>query len=228
MHAIVIPFRGPASGKSRLAGAVSDTARRQIARAMFQHVLNVACSSVGARHVVVVTGSNAAASIARRAGALVLREARAGHNEAVAQGVEALRSRGATTAAVVSADLPLLAVSDLAALERHVRAGRIGIAADGSGKGTNAISLPLSVPFTFHFGPGSLFRHRTEAMTLRTQCLLVGGRGLKFDVDTPDDLKYLADPAALLTLPASVPSVWRSRPWTAGAAAAALCDESLS
>jgi 2-phospho-L-lactate guanylyltransferase len=201
MHAIVIPFRGPGSAKSRLASGITDTARRQIARGMFQHVLNVACEVSGPRRVLVVTASKTAAVIARRCGAGVLRETAAGYNEAVAEAIEHLRTRGATTAAVVAADLPLLKASNLAVLERCGRDGNVGIAPDRSGGGTNALTLPLSLAFKFHFGADSLYRHQREGRRLGATVRLVRQAGLASDVDTPDDLDLLVDPAALSTLP---------------------------
>jgi 2-phospho-L-lactate guanylyltransferase len=201
MHAIVIPFRGPGTAKSRLAAGITDTARRQIARGMFQHVLNVACEAAGPRRVLVVTASKTAVAVARRCGAGALRETTAGHNEAVAEAIDHLRTRGATTAAVVAADLPILKASHLAILERCARDGDIGIAPDRSGSGTNALSLPLSLAFRFHFGAGSLFLHQREGRRLAANVRLVRQLGLASDVDTCDDLDLLADPAALSTLP---------------------------
>lgn len=234
MHVVVIPFRGPASAKSRLAASITDTARRQISRAMFQHVLNVSCDVTGSRRVLVVTGSRTATVIARRCGASVLRDMTTGHNEAVAAGIEHLRARGATTAAIVAADLPLLQADNLAALERCARDGNVGIAPDRAGSGTNALALPLSVPLTYHFGANSLYRHRREARRYGATVRLLRQLGLAADVDTPDDLELLADPAALSTLP-SVGAAYRGLSYVdAGArpalyrpdAAAAEIDES--
>lgn len=211
MHAIVIPFRGPGTGKSRLAAGLSDTARRQVARAMFQHVLNVACRTAGARNVVVVTSSPTAREIARRVGASVLRETRAGHNEAVAQACSFLRTKGALTATVVSADLPLLTRNDIEALTRCARGGEIGVAPDRAGEGTNAIAVPLSLRFEFHFGAGSRTRHVRQALKQGARARLVRQAGLAADVDTPEDLALLADPSALATIPV-VDAVFRGTP----------------
>jgi 2-phospho-L-lactate/phosphoenolpyruvate guanylyltransferase len=159
MHWIVIPFRGVESAKSRLSACLSDEARRQVAIALFQHVLNVACRVAGPRHVLVVTPSATAVKTARRASAAVLPEAVTGHNEAIEQACAHLRGRGASTAAIVAADLPLLKPSNIEALMRSARSGTIAIAPDREGLGTNAIALPLAVPFRFQFGAGSRHEH---------------------------------------------------------------------
>ena len=222
MHAIVIPFRGPRTAKSRLATEITDTARRQIARAMFQHVLNVSIEVSGPRRVLVVTGSRTAAAIAKRCGASALWESTAGHNEAVAEAITHLRGRGATTAAIVAADLPLLKSANIAALERCARDGNVGIAPDRTLIGTNALSLPLSLAFTFHFGANSLAYHRLEGRRLGANVSVIRQAGLASDVDTPHDLDLLADPAALSTLPSVGARAYRGLPMSGARLDAAL------
>lgn len=202
MHWVVIPFRGAATGKSRLSSDLSEAARRQVALALFQHVLNVACGVAGPQHVLVVTPSSSASKTARRAGAQVLRETSPGHNEAIAQACAHLRARGASTAAIVAADLPLLEATDVELLTRCARSGAIGLAPDRAGAGTNAIALPLGVPFQFHFGSESLREHHRQARRQIGTCRFVRQEGLASDLDTASDLDLLGHPGALSTLPA--------------------------
>lgn len=222
MHVIVIPFRGAATGKSRLSSGISDAARRQIARAMFQHVLNVACAAISPRQVLVVTGSRTASAIARRCGAGVLQEASTGQNEAVEQAFGHLRSRSATTAAVVSADLPLLRKSDLKYLEWCAREGAVAIAPDRIGSGTNALAMPLGVPFVFHFGADSRHLHVSRARMLRARVRFARQIGLVSDVDTPAELHLLSDPTALSTLPRVASPAYRALAWSGNSMRAAL------
>lgn len=201
MHWVVIPFRGPGSAKSRLAEGLSDTARRQVARAMFQHVLNVSCRVAGPKRVLVVTPSVTASRIAKRVGACVLRQVGAGHNEAVTQACAYLRKQGALTATILAADLPLLETSNVVAMIKGARQGNVTIAPDLAGEGTNALALPLTLPFTFHFGEGSYRRHRLQSRDRLALMRSVRQPGLASDVDVVDDLALLDDPAALSTLP---------------------------
>lgn len=222
MHAIVIPFRGPATGKSRLAQGISDAARRQIARAMFQHVLNVACATASPSQVLVVTSSRTAGAIARRRGAGVLREATIGHNQAALQAFDHLRSRGMTTAAVVSADLPLLKKTDLRYLEWCAREGAVGIAPDRGDSGTNALAMPLGIPFAFHFGADSRVLHVIQARALGAPVKFARQIGLISDVDTPGDLELLSAPSALSTLPRVGATAYRALSWSGGEMRAAF------
>ena len=137
-------------------------------------------------------------------------------------------TRNFTTVAIVSADLPLLKPSDLAALEQCARGGRLAIATDKGGRGTNALAMPLSLGFDFHFGPASLFRHRLEARQRGVQFRLVHAPGLTDDVDTPDDLKLLAHPAALCTLPTVGRLACSQAVWTNAALTVAVSGEACT
>lgn len=209
MHWIVIPYRGPATAKTRLSACLSDTARRHVSRAMFQHVLNVACATAGAKCVLVVTGSRTASSLAKRAGALVLRDTAEGLNAAVQNACAHLRARGATTAAIVAADLPLLSRANLASLNLRARHGQIAIAPDRGGTGTNAVALPLGAPFTFKFGDDSFRLHMEQAHSKALPVLALRQMELAADVDTPADLALLCEPAALSTLPSVDANAYR-------------------
>ncbi len=201
MHWVVIPFRGFESAKSRLAGRLSDEARRHISRAMFQHVLNVACQAAGPKNVLVVTPSSTATRIARISGAAILRDKEPGLNAAVTSACSFLRGRGKATAAIVASDLPLLLPDDVHALTQRARDGFVGIARDRSGKGTNAVSLPLGVPFQFKFGEHSFYQHFKQGRTGAFAVTTLRRRGLAADVDVPDDLALLDEEGALASLP---------------------------
>lgn len=210
MQWIIIPYRGPANAKTRLFGSISDTARRHISRAMFQHVLNVACATAGASRVLVVTPSRTAAALARRAGASVLRERSHGLNAAVQEACAYLRARGATTATIVAADLPLLSQANLTRLNLRASRGHIAIAPDRGGTGTNAVALPLGARFTFKFGADSFRLHVEQGRSQNIPVRAMRQAELAADVDVPTDLALLSDPAALSTLPSVDADVYRS------------------
>ncbi len=209
MQWIVIPYRGPATAKTRLSGCLSDAARRHVSRAMFQHVLNVACATAGARRVLVVTASNTAASLAKRAGAAVLRERSQGLNEAVEAACAHLRTRGATTATIIAADLPLLSRANLTALNARASRGHVALAPDRGGTGTNAVALPLGARFAFKFGADSFRLHLSQSNGATLPVRVMNHAALAADVDVPEDLALLADPAALSTLPSVEADAYR-------------------
>lgn len=204
MHWIVIPFRGPENAKTRLQPALSDGARAVLARAMFQHVLNVASKVVGARRVLVATPSPVVARLARQASAIVVRDGVPGLNEALSGALALLRTRGASTMTVIAADLPLVEPSDIERLMFWGRHGHVGIARAWKSEGTNGLSLPVSLKLEFQFGDDSFDRHWRLISALGTSPRQCGARGLRMDVDDPEDLALLREPSALSTLP-SVP-----------------------
>jgi 2-phospho-L-lactate guanylyltransferase len=64
---------------------------------------------------------------------------------------------------------------------------RLVIAGDRAGDGSNVVSVPTDVGFTFAYGPGSLHRHLEEARRCGLDVSTVDTHQL--DVDTPEDLE---------------------------------------
>jgi 2-phospho-L-lactate guanylyltransferase len=201
MHWIVIPFRGPENAKTRLQPALSDNARATLARAMFQHVLNVATRVVGGRHVLVATPSPVAARLARKVSAMVIRDTSPGLNEALSGARAHLRTRGASTMTIVGADLPLVEPSDIERLMYLASHGHVGMARAWKSGGTNGLSLPVSLKCEFQFGDDSFDRHWHQILELGTPPRECGAIRLRLDVDDPEDLAFLRKPGALSTLP---------------------------
>ena len=177
MTAIVVPFRG-ADGKRRLAPA-QDEARAALALAMLADVLE-ACGAVG--RTVVVTGDEAARTVAVELGVAALDDPGGGQGPAVAH---ALGLVSVAPALVVNADLPALVPDDLRALESAIPPGGLAIAeaADGT---TNALALSDPGLFRPLYGPGSAARFRLLARAATVEL-----PSLTDDVDTLEDLRRL-------------------------------------
>lgn len=185
----VIPMKRLGAAKSRLGGALTATRRRDLARDMFAHVLQVATDAKVAG-VMVVTGDGTIESLSRAAGAAVLRRpVDDGVARAAGAGLRAAMARGASTVLVMPADLPDLTSADVDALLRASGDVIIAPAKDG---GTNALRVPVGRDFRFQFGPGSAALHQAEAVRLGFSCVLVRRAGLARDVDTPADLAIRA------------------------------------
>jgi 2-phospho-L-lactate guanylyltransferase len=201
MSWVVIPFRGPEGAKTRLAEAVSAEQRRALARAMFQHVLTVACAAAGPDKVLVVTPSTAAARLAKASGAAVLRDRGFGLNEALFEAREQLRRKRATSMTIVAADLPLLKPQDIIELMEWAHPSRVMVAIDRRLKGTNGLTAPIARDFTFRFGPDSALAHAREARSLNLAVRSLRLDRFAADVDTPVDLEVLRRADALSALP---------------------------
>ncbi|MEJ7763704.1 MAG: 2-phospho-L-lactate guanylyltransferase [Thermomicrobiales bacterium] len=192
----VIPIRGLAGGKTRLAGAVSDEVRRTLTRHMLDRVLAAALAVPEIDRVVVISPDPA--TLARVAGVgprmVSLRQdpANPGHNPALDQARRWAVGRGAAAMLVLSGDLPFLAEADV----RAIAAGDtpVTLGTDHHGTGTNALRLDLAdqraARFPFRFGPGSRLAHETAAAGLGLAVTTVTIPGIAFDVDTVDDWRH--------------------------------------
>ena len=179
MPTLVVPFRD-VEGKSRL-GALSDSSRAVLARAMLADVLE-ACLAVGQTFVVADNPSVAG-------GATHVGDPGGGQAAAVRAGLEAatfVGARGPYT--IVNADLPCVTARDLLALAGAVPPGGLAYApaADGT---TNAVAVDTPGLFVPAYGPGSAERF-AEATALTR---IVDAPNLRDDVDTIADLDRLRD-----------------------------------
>jgi 2-phospho-L-lactate guanylyltransferase len=188
-----VPIKARGTVKQRLAAVLDPTARSTLMNAMAQHVLAVLRQCPAIERIAVVTphreGLPAEVHWLADAGKEVNRELRAA--------LDALTALQVSRVALVSADLPFLTADEVAALVAAGATGKIALAPDRHGTGTNAVALSLPTSFQPYFGPGSLVRHTAEATRLGVEPTLVELPGLAFDVDEPQDLTLLearADP----------------------------------
>jgi 2-phospho-L-lactate guanylyltransferase len=175
----LVPVKGFAAAKRRLATALAPKERADLAQAMAEHVLLAAAPLVTA----VVCDDPDVARWATQHGALLLEEPGLGLNGAVTAGVDALAAAGAEEVLVVHADLPLASgLSSFAGL------GGISLVPDRREDGTNVACVPAKAGFRFSYGPGSFRRHCAEAERLGFVPRIVREPLLAWDVDVPSDL----------------------------------------
>jgi 2-phospho-L-lactate/phosphoenolpyruvate guanylyltransferase len=201
---VIVPVRGFASGKSRLAGAVSAAVRQQLNEAMLRRVLRVLRGFCGGIGVMVVTPSFQARYLARALGFAALRETPGSTlNEALSQATCAVRRLGADTVLILPSDLPFLAVADVRRVMSGLGVRRgVVIGPDRHGDGTNALAFTPVSGFRYRFGRGSFSAHVREARRARSRLRIVRTPGIAFDVDTPDDYRAIQS-RPVIAMPAS-------------------------
>ena len=209
---IVIPVRSLTDGKRRLAPIMAPDERAALVRRLFLRTLEAA-SAVGPP-VLVVSPDPAALALARDHGAAGLEEPRPIElNHALGLAAREAASRGVGALLVVSADLPDLEAADLRAMlpppggptggGGRRGAGRNGagtvagdalvrIAPDEAGVGTNALYVRPPALLSFEYGEASCPRHLRQARARGARVDRVDRPGLRFDLDTPDDLERRA------------------------------------
>ena len=122
---IVIPARGLAVGKSRLAATLTTSERERLNRQLLEHVLQVAlsafrfpdgCPRPGVGVVVVSPDPATLAFALERGGSPLLEPSALGLNAAIDWAARHVAVMGAARVLVLPADLPLLEVGDVHAL----------------------------------------------------------------------------------------------------------------
>ena len=192
---IVIPVRSLTDGKRRLAPVLAPDERAGLVRRMFLRTLEAAIEA--GPPVLVVSPDPAALALARDRGAAGLEEPRPFElNHALELAAREAAARGATALLVVSADLPDLEAEDLRAMlpspsaAPSASAGAVvRIAPDEAGIGTNALYVRPPGLLSFEYGETSCRRHVEQARARGTRVEQVHRPGLRFDLDTPDDLE---------------------------------------
>ena len=184
---IIVPHRGLAVAKTRLASVLDDAEREALAKRLLERVLGVvreACDDV-----VVITPSEALGPLVTAAGARLAVQRGMGLNAGLDQARREALSDGVTTLVILHGDLPNLEADDVLALLAAVPpGGGVAIAPDRAGRGTNGLALRPPGAIGFRFGVESLAAHRQEAEAADAPVVEVDRPGLAFDLDTPADL----------------------------------------
>ncbi|MBM3671942.1 MAG: 2-phospho-L-lactate guanylyltransferase [Actinobacteria bacterium] len=181
---VVIPIRSFIGAKARLADHLDEDARATALRLMADRVLDAAAPLT----VIVVSSAPEVRAWAVERGVEVVDDA-GSLDAAAAGGVEHLRARGFTRAVVVHADLPH--ARSLAPLAEDFGADVVAMVPCHREDGTNVLSVPTTVDFTFAYGAGSFARHVAEAQQLGLNTVVIHDPELSIDVDVPDDLEHL-------------------------------------
>jgi 2-phospho-L-lactate guanylyltransferase len=184
---IIVPHRGLAAAKTRLAPVLDHDERIALARTLLVRVLGVAQQAV--EDVVVISPSAELEPIVAEAGARLAVQRGMGLNAGLDQAREAAVAEGVERLLVLHGDLPNLAAEDvLALMDAAGGLPSVAIAPDRLGTGTNGLALSPPGAIGFRFGTGSLAAHRTEAEAAGMEPAMVMRPGLAFDLDTPEDL----------------------------------------
>ena len=189
----LVPAKPFEFAKSRLAEALPDATRRQLARELLEHTLDVLRVTRGLEGIAVISRAPEVHAIARAHGALALPETSAHLAEIVDGGLDALRERGASGALVVLADLPGLSADDVSGMLQLGELHSLVIAPDEREEGTNALLVAPPDRMRTCFGRHGSFRaHQERAAAMNIDITVFRAPSLAFDLDTADDLFRLS------------------------------------
>jgi 2-phospho-L-lactate guanylyltransferase len=190
----LVPIKGFDRGKSRLSEALGQAERAELARGLFEHVVQVLRASPDIDAIAAVSDCAQARELAERLGALALADAdeSRGLAEVVDRALEDLKDRGATSALICMSDLPELTANDVASVVRQLEECDVVLAPDLARQGTNLIAVKPATVLPSCLGHDDSFdRHHACARRLGlTVCVQVSS-STGFDVDRPSDLDRL-------------------------------------
>lgn len=192
----VIPCRGLAVGKRRLAESLSPKQRETLNSELLVQVISAALACPSVHRTVVVSPDPDALELARTNGVDGLRELDGPNlNQALAQ---VANNAGHAAMLVLPADLPWLTMHDIDALLDNANGeSQCIIVSDRHGSGTNALYILPATAVPFCFGTDSFERHAAAAKQRRVPVLHYQNDAIAFDIDLPEDLvRYRVDDTA--------------------------------
>lgn len=183
---IIVPHRGLAASKTRLAGVLDAGEREALAERLLHRVLRVV---VQAAPVVVISPAAELGPLVAAAGATLEVQRGLGLNSGLEQARARAVADGVGTLAVLHGDLPNLEIDDVRVLLDAVTgAGGVAIAPDRGRSGTNGLAMRPPGAIGFRFGVESFAAHQAVAREAGFEPVVVDRPGLAFDLDTPADL----------------------------------------
>lgn len=187
MTRIIVPHRGLAVAKTRLAPVLSPEDRLALARDLLEHVIEVTRQAV--EDVVVISPSAELAAVVEPLGASLVVQRGMGLNHGLDQARAAAVADGIELLGVLHGDLPNLRPEDVVALLDAVPEPKgVAIAPDRAGTGTNGLAMRPADVIGFAFGTGSFTAHLNETERAWVPVVAINRTGLAFDLDTPADL----------------------------------------
>ena len=185
---VVLPVKGSTASKTRLAEfPLSPDERRALALAFARDTLVAIRAATDVSHTIVVTSDIDAAGALAALGAEIVPDPLGGLNAAIAEGLRVARQRYPHAAvAVMTADLPTLATSDVDRMLELAAGHPKAFAADAAGTGTTSITALPGVALQPLFGLDSAARHRAAELA---PLPIERESSVRHDVDTPADLE---------------------------------------
>jgi 2-phospho-L-lactate guanylyltransferase len=189
-------MKSPGDAKSRLADALDQRERADLALAMMVDVITACIDSGMFDRVAVVSSDTEVFWHVRELGALPIPEPAtlSGLNDGLTFGVRYLARRiGSEEVVIFPADIPLIrpvdvctVVNALAGAERRV------VIAPAPDNGTNTLALRPPEVIPMRFGRDSAAAHRAEAEAAGVDCVELHLERIAFDVDAAEDIASLA------------------------------------
>ncbi|WP_378147245.1 2-phospho-L-lactate guanylyltransferase [Cnuibacter sp. UC19_7] len=181
---VVVPVKGTADSKSRLAPARTLPERAALAAAFATDAVTALLETPAVAEVIVVAPRGSLAVELEQRGVRLVADPGEGLNAAVRAGLAAAGLHGAGLAAMLG-DLPALTSDAVATALAAAAAYPLAYVSDEEGTGTTLITATGAHPLIPRFGAGSAERHAAAG---HHELGDAAGAPLRRDVDTEPDL----------------------------------------
>ncbi len=193
---LLIPFKSVATAKQRLAQALNQQQRSQLAEAMLRDVLSAARGVRNRIDVALVSGDARAQAMAREFGFVVIEDTR---NESETAAIEFATAwceqRGYDATIVVPADIPLITSDELhRVLDAAPAEGAVFVPAYDR-RGSNCILRRPASIIALRFGNDSFLPHCEAMQRTGKELVILEMPGIGLDIDNPHELELLVERA---------------------------------
>jgi 2-phospho-L-lactate guanylyltransferase len=190
---ILVPVKNLANAKQRLAYALDQPARTELAHAMLEDVLDALAESA-ADEVSLVTSDAFALELAEHYRFTIIRDdSNLSETAAIEMATRVCESRGVQSTLVIPADIPLIEAADIRAIYEAAPAKGTVLVPAADQRGTNSVLRRPAALFPLRFGNDSFMPHLVAAIATRTTCVVLSLPRIALDIDTPEDLQQLVN-----------------------------------
>jgi 2-phospho-L-lactate guanylyltransferase len=191
---ILVPVKNLSHAKQRLASLLDQATRTELAQSMLLDVAQTLASWPDRPEVALVTSDGFAADLARRFDFEVIPDsANRGETDAIEMATRVCVSRGVEFTLVIPGDVPLIQVWELEKILQAAPEQGSVLAPAADGRGTNAAFRRPAGLFPLRFGNDSFRPHAAAANASGKPVVILPLPGIALDVDSPADLRRLAD-----------------------------------
>ena len=132
--------------------------------------------------------------LAGRYGFEIIRdEANVSETDAIQMATRVCKARGIESTLVIPGDIPLIEAEDIRVIyDASPNAGSVLVPSKDK-RGTNAVLRRPAALFPLRFGNNSFMPHLAAAIATDKSCVVLSLPGIALDIDTPEDVRELAD-----------------------------------
>ena len=189
---LLIPVKSLSTAKQRLADALSQSQRSQLAEAMLRDVMAAAAPVLGRIDVALVTGDARAQHLAREFGFGVIEDTR---NESETAAIEMATAwceqHGYFATVVVPGDIPLITSDELHRVLDAAPAEGAVFVPSYDRRGSNCILRRPASIIPLRFGNDSFLPHCEAMRKTGRELVILEVPGIGLDIDNPHELDLL-------------------------------------